>query len=399
MVTEELVRCFEDTLEYSKSSLLEKETINARKNSMVYKEGFESKKRKSLYKKTANKVSAGVVFCVNPTKTFDEARQHLKIGKVAVLNFAHPEHPGGGVFDGAQTQEECLCRSSNLYLCLSDAKNLNDFYTYHRNLNSPIYTDRLIYTKDITVFKTDDELPHMMDKKDFFYVDVITCGAPCIANINIDTKELKQIFKKRIKNIFEVAIENNVDILVLGAFGCGAFRNPPRIVAKAFKETIEENLYNTEFKQIVFAIKPTTDKASDCPNYTAFHKEFGASVKSKIEDFVPSAAQATQQLFTDKICLSVQGQDELFEKQKPEIKVGRQGNCDLWFEPSYTYISGHHATFIFEDGVWSIVDENSTNGVWIDGERITPGKKYFLFESTKILLANKLEIEFIVVSE
>lgn len=174
-------------------------------------------------------------------------------------------------------QEECLCRSSNLYPCLCDKSVFNEFYLYHRNLRSFFYSDRLIYTKGVTVFKDDSDVPQLMPENERFQVDVITCSAPYIARRKYTNKTvLKELFKSRIKNIFEAAVDNGAEVLVLGAFGCGAFKNPPEIVAKAFHEVIEENAYHTKFKRIVFAIKSTVgdDPYMACLNITAFEEEF-----------------------------------------------------------------------------------------------------------------------------
>ena len=179
--------------------------------------------------------------------------------------------------NGAMAQEECLCRSSNLYPCLCDKSVFNEFYLYHRNLRSFFYSDRLIYTKGVTVFKDDSDVPQLMPENERFQVDVITCSAPYIARRKYTNKTvLKELFKSRIKNIFEAAVDNGAEVLVLGAFGCGAFKNPPEIVAKAFHEVIEENAYHTKFKRIVFAIKSTVgdDPYMACLNITAFEEEF-----------------------------------------------------------------------------------------------------------------------------
>ncbi|MDE5670238.1 MAG: TIGR02452 family protein [Eubacterium sp.] len=117
------------------------------------------------------------------------------------------------------------------------------------------FSDRLIYTKGVTIFKNDSDVPQIMPKNEWFNVDIITCAAPYIAKRKYTNKTaLKELFKDRIKNIFEAAIDNDVEVIILGAFGCGAFKNPTEVVAKAFHEMIEENNYGNYFKKIVFAI-------------------------------------------------------------------------------------------------------------------------------------------------
>lgn len=279
-MNEILVKCFNDTLNVSNSMLLS-ETINAINSNKIYKENFVAGKKneKQAYKDIFNYLS------VESNKSFNAAKQYSQLGKVAVLNFANPHFPGGGVKNGAMAQEECLCRSSNLYLCLNAKNVYEDYYLYNRNIKNRFFSDRLIYTKNVTVFKDDSDVPQLMPKSDWFQVDVITCAAPYIANRKYTNKTvLKKLFKSRIKNIFESAIDNDVDVLVLGAFGCGAFKNPPKIVAKAFHEVIDENNYSKYFKKIVFAIKSNYSSNS---NYYAFHKEFFGEYETVVLEFPP----------------------------------------------------------------------------------------------------------------
>ena len=98
-----------------------------------------------------------------------------------MLNFANPHYPGGGVHNGAMAQEECLCRSSNLYPCISNKNVFNDYYLYHKDMNHYFFSDRLIYTKSVTVFKDDSDVSQIMPKSEWFNIDVITCAAPYIA--------------------------------------------------------------------------------------------------------------------------------------------------------------------------------------------------------------------------
>lgn len=246
----DLIQCFYDSANTSEH-ILKSETKKAIKSNKVYKENFVARKKnvKQVYKDIFNYLS------VESNTSFNAAKKYLQYGKTAVLNFANPHYPGGGVHNGAMAQEECLCRSSNLYPCISNKNVFNDYYLYNKDMNHYFFSDRLIYTKGITVFKDDSDAPQIMPKNEWFNVDVITCAAPYIAKRKYTNRTaLKELFKGRIKNIFEAAIDNDVEVVILGAFGCGAFKNPPEVVAKAFHEVIDENNYGNYFKKIVFAI-------------------------------------------------------------------------------------------------------------------------------------------------
>lgn len=246
----ELIQCFYDSVNISEH-ILKSETEKAIKSNKVYKENFVARKKnvKQVHKDIFNYLS------VESNASFNAAKKYLQYGKTAVLNFANPHYPGGGVHNGAMAQEECLCRSSNLYPCISNKNVFNDYYLYHKDMNHYFFSDRLIYTKSVTVFKDDSDVPQIMPKSEWFNIDVITCAAPYIAKREYTNKTaLKELFKGRIKNIFEAAIDNDVEVIILGAFGCGAFKNSPEVVAKAFHEVIDENSYGSYFKKIVFAI-------------------------------------------------------------------------------------------------------------------------------------------------
>lgn len=266
MGAQELIACFQDTVMMSRQDVLAEETARAAASSTVYKEGFSSGR---LYP-----VSETVVQILEGT-TFETAKKYLQHGKVAVLNFANPHFPGGGVRNGAMAQEECLCRSSNLYACLSDAGVAEDYYQYHRKNTDYFFSDRLIYTKDITIFKDDSMIPELLPVDQWFQTDVITCAAPYIAKRKYTNHAaLKQTFMSRIRNILEAAIENEVDVLILGAFGCGAFKNPPEVVSGAFRSVLQENRYRGAFRRVVFAIKSTVGAGAVCPNLAAFRNSF-----------------------------------------------------------------------------------------------------------------------------
>ena len=185
--------------------------------------------------------------------------------RIGVLNFASATTPGGGVTKGSSAQEESLCRVSTLYNVLNTKYLFDHFYSLNRNINNPLHDDTVIYSPNIVICKSDSDRPIRLKKEDFVKVDVLTCAAPNLrekpgnlynfdgdTSIKVSDDELYQIHTKRAKRIVDVAIINNIDILVLGAFGCGAFKNSPCVVAKAYKDILKE--YKSYFDLIEFAI-------------------------------------------------------------------------------------------------------------------------------------------------
>lgn len=164
--------------------------------------------------------------------------------KVAVLNFASYKNPGGQFYNGSMAQEEALCHDSILYNVLVQ---FDDYYNWNRqNLNRALYKDRAIYSPDIV----------FIDISKTYSVDVITCAAPNFGAASkycrIPKEVNDKVLKQRIDFVFQIAIENNVDRLILGAWGTGVFKQDPVTVAEFFKEAIND--YQYYFKEIIFAI-------------------------------------------------------------------------------------------------------------------------------------------------
>ena len=99
------------------------------------------------------------------------------------------------------------------------------------------YSDRIIYIPNVFVFKSDDNVfSQMLNEKDWYKIDVICCSAHNQKAYKLEHEKLKIISYNWIKAIIECAVENNVDNLILGAFGCGAFGNVPQLISKIFKK-------------------------------------------------------------------------------------------------------------------------------------------------------------------
>lgn len=207
-----------------------------------------------------------------PTKIFVskkrtyEAASAYKGKKIAVLNFAN-NHSIGGAPYSAGAQEESMCRCSTLLPCLQACE--STFYQPHRDAYDRGLLDNygnsdIIYTPNVTVFKTDESEPKLLDENNWYIVDVITCAAPEV-KYGYDKQKLDDVLTERIRKIIDVAALNKVEVLILGAFGCGAFGNPPALVAETFKETL---VHYSIFEIVEFAVF-TRD---DTTNYDIFNE-------------------------------------------------------------------------------------------------------------------------------
>ena len=217
---------------------------------------------------------------VSKKRTY-EAASGYKGTKTAVLNFASATNPGGGVVCGANAQEECLCRCSTLFFNLNTEEMMEDFYRPHRMACDPLHNDDIIFTPEVTVFKTDTTNPILMDETDWYDVDVVTCAAPNLRShpsnlynigdgeqsVRIHNDDLLLLHEKRLQRILDVALMNRDETVILGAFGCGAFKNDPEIVALAAKNVIKDYLY--AFKNIEFAVYCSP---RDETNYETFER-------------------------------------------------------------------------------------------------------------------------------
>lgn len=217
-----------------------------------------------------------------------EAASHYVGKRVCVHNFASATNPGGGVVHGSSAQEECLCRCSTLYSALSEENVVHQFYNRHRqwlreNKMTALYSDDCIYTPTVTVFKSDIDFPEMLSEEKWYEVDVLTMAAPNLREkpsnrmnpnsgerVIIGEIELKKLHKKRMTRLFEIAKRNKAEVLILGAFGCGAFCNPPKIVAEAMKEVVESYRYDFDTIELAVYCSPRNDE-----NYRTFCNVFG----------------------------------------------------------------------------------------------------------------------------
>lgn len=183
----------------------------------------------------------------------------------AVLNFSSYKNPGGMFINGSKAQEECLCHESFLYNVLAQK---NDFYEWNNNhKNKALYLNRALYSPSIVFIRdVGSEIKYRL-------CNVITCASPNKSTAqkyqNVSNKENTEVLKSRIKFVLDIAKDNNVETLILGAYGCGVFGQNPYEVANIFKEYLETT--HKCFDTVVFAIPDGKDG-----NLQAFQKIFNS---------------------------------------------------------------------------------------------------------------------------
>lgn len=213
-----------------------------------------------------------VLFTLEPYDTVTTLMKHCEesaksgngSSRICVLNFASYKNPGGGYASGSFAQEEALCSESTLFPTLTQFE--HTYYDWNReHLNHALYTNRALYSPSI-VFERKSEKENKVVK-----VDVLTCAAPNYYGAGrqgVSYKENTKALSSRIKFMYDVAEDNCVDTLILGAWGCGVFRQDACIVA----ELLIREAAGRSFNQVIFTV-PNNNRND---NYYCFNQVLSA---------------------------------------------------------------------------------------------------------------------------
>jgi len=186
--------------------------------------------------------------------TLVAARRLVAAGHdVAVLNFASAKNPGGGFQGGSEAQEESLARSGGLFACLEN----NRMYHVNRQHKDPVYTNHMIYSPGVPFFRDDGGA--LLD--DPWRCAVITApavNAGVARKRNTSRRKIEQVMRERMHRVLSLAAQEGHDTVVLGAWGCGVFRNDPAEVAGLFDEALSGALRGA-FRLAHFAVYDTAD--------------------------------------------------------------------------------------------------------------------------------------------
>ena len=202
---------------------------------------------------------------------------------VAVLNMASRQNPGGGVYTGAGAQEENLFRRTNLFQSMYRYAPYAEDYGVQRVCHGYPLDKNFggIFSPNVTVFRglEKDGYPLLENP---FSIDVISVpgmNRPALNRDGMIEDYLVEGVKNKMRTIFEIALQNHDDCLILGAIGCGAFRNPPQHIAKLFHELLQSE-YKNVFRVIEFAILEDHNSGKEHNrdgNFLPFASEFQSS--------------------------------------------------------------------------------------------------------------------------
>jgi uncharacterized protein (TIGR02452 family) len=183
----------------------------------------------------------------------------------AILNFASAKHPGGGFQGGSLAQEEDIAYRSDLYAALSSRPE------YYReslgDLRGGLYFDKMIYTKGLVVIR---DAHYTLQEP--WTCDCITAPAPnrgAARSKGIPEDEIDRVLERRINNILKLLVSKGAEVPILGAFGCGVFKNDPHKVAGHFRKALIDDGYGAMFPKIIFAIPGQTNE-----NHKVFRRVF-----------------------------------------------------------------------------------------------------------------------------
>lgn len=191
---------------------------------------------------------------------------------LVLLDFASARNVAGGFVRGAKAQEEDLARCSTLYRCLQSQPT---YYEVNREQESLLYTDHIIYCPAVPFFRASGrdllEAPYT--------ASVITAPAPNAGQYlrlyPSGEAQVDEALRKRAAYVLAIARDNKHSTLLLGAWGCGVFRNDPARVASAFADALEAPEFDGAFRRVVFGI---FDRSRRQATLRAFRTQFLAEI-------------------------------------------------------------------------------------------------------------------------
>jgi len=177
----------------------------------------------------------------------------------AVLNMANAYGPGGGYMDGMAAQEENMFRRTDCHFSLDPAvmEAGRDLYVASHSalLNAAdgrvmldTATPRVCVRGPEDMEQDDLGYAWSADDEVFPFYELRAAAIDLRDGSRFDAAETERRITAQLDTLAEAGVRH----AVLSAFGCGAFRNPAKRVAAAFRRAIEARA--ADFDVIAFGI-------------------------------------------------------------------------------------------------------------------------------------------------
>lgn len=168
-------------------------------------------------------------------------------GNITALNFANAFMPGGAYILGGNAQEESLCRASTLYY---ELRKCMEIYWHNRLRLSPLYSDYMIYSRNVPIIS--DDSGKLLEKP--YTASFLTSPAVnrSFARFICPQSKINRVMETRIKKLVSLAVSENSDAIILGAFGCGMFGNKRKIVYPMIENAV--NTYVPDSIKVIFSV-------------------------------------------------------------------------------------------------------------------------------------------------
>ncbi len=208
---------------------------------------------------------------------------------VLVLNLANPVNPGGGVRRGATAQEENLCRKSSLLLSL-ESPDAAAYYNYNKSLRTYMGSDAVMITPQVEIVK--DERGNLLPES--VIVSVMTCAAPMVKRgmEGMTNQAYRDLVYRRICGMLKVAVHLGYEMLVLGAFGCGAFGNDAHVISDLFRKALKAFDFDGKraedcFWRVDFAVLDLTARKYNFREFARNFEDFYRDEEERKTDQAP----------------------------------------------------------------------------------------------------------------
>lgn len=180
-------------------------------------------------------------------------------GRPLALNFASAKNPGGGFLGGSLAQEESLAVSSALYATLLEDGPQQHYYRPHRDRTRPntgVYSHAMVYSPNVPVFRDDCTLRLLPEPVCCCFLTAPAVNAGVALARGVDEATVRQLMAERIRRVLALALIKGHHTLVLGAWGCGVFRNSPPMIAELFRDELNAIPSGAarRLRRVVFAI-------------------------------------------------------------------------------------------------------------------------------------------------